>query len=136
MILNAWKCLSIQKCEKIKSVQNGTPTGRFTANYTVYGRHRYWYIVNIWHISSDGLALTSHLLIFRECKTITSNMYQYAANTLFYNYFIKQAQRQAAAGRSRHKKSQGNSVLGVVFSQTMPKMDFHYSHRFSWEKIH
>ena len=29
------------------------------------------------------------------------------------------------------QKSRGNSVLGVVFSHTMPKMDFHYSHRFS-----
>ena len=34
------------------------------------------------------------------------------------------------------QKSRGNSVLGVVFSHTMPKMDFHYSHRFSWEKTH
>ena len=29
------------------------------------------------------------------------------------------------------QKSRGNSVLGVVFSYTMPKMVFHYSHRFS-----
>jgi len=28
-------------------------------------------------------------------------------------------------------KVRGNSVLGVVFSHTMPKMDFRYSHRFS-----
>ena len=34
------------------------------------------------------------------------------------------------------QKSRGNSVLRVVFSHTMPKMDFHYSHRFSWEKTH
>ena len=27
-----------------------------------------------------------------------------------------------------------NSELGVVFSHTMPKIDFYYSHRFSWEK--
>ena len=27
------------------------------------------------------------------------------------------------------QKSRGNSVLEVVFSQTMPKMDFHYFHR-------
>ena len=33
-------------------------------------------------------------------------------------------------------KVRGNSVLGVVFSHTMPKMDFRYSHRFSWEKTH
>ena len=37
----------------------------------------------------------------------------------------KQAQRRAAAGRSWHKKSRGNSELGVVFSYTMPKMVFH-----------
>ena len=29
------------------------------------------------------------------------------------------------------RKVRGNSVLGVVFSHTMPKMDFRYSHRFS-----
>ena len=29
------------------------------------------------------------------------------------------------------QKLRGNSVPGVVFSQTMPKMDFRYSHRFS-----
>ena len=36
------------------------------------------------------------------------------------------------------QKSRGNSVhvLGVVFSHTMSKMDFHYSHHFSWEKTH
>ena len=34
------------------------------------------------------------------------------------------------------QKSRDNSVLGVVFSHTMPKMDFRYSHRFSWEKTH
>ena len=31
------------------------------------------------------------------------------------------------------QKSRGNSVLGVVFSHTIPKMDFHFSQRFSWE---
>ena len=34
------------------------------------------------------------------------------------------------------QKSLGNSVLRVVSSHTMPKMIFHYSHRFSWEKTH
>ena len=29
------------------------------------------------------------------------------------------------------QKSRCKSVLGVLFSDTMPKMDFHYSHRFS-----
>ena len=38
----------------------------------------------------------------------------------------KQAQRRAAEGRPRTKV-----ILGVVFSHTMPKMDFGYSHRFS-----
>ena len=32
------------------------------------------------------------------------------------------------------QESRGNSRLGVVFSHTIPKMDFRYSHRFSWEK--
>ena len=29
------------------------------------------------------------------------------------------------------QKSRGNSVLGVIFSHTLPKMDFRYFHRFS-----
>ena len=29
------------------------------------------------------------------------------------------------------QKSRDNLVLGVVFSHMMPRMDFHYSHRFS-----
>ena len=35
-------------------------------------------------------------------------------------------------------KDMGNLVPGprVIFSHTMPKMDFYYSHRFSWEKAH
>ena len=40
----------------------------------------------------------------------------------------KQAQHRAAAVPAQ--KSRGNSVLGIVFSHTMPEMDFH-SHRFS-----
>ena len=44
---------------------------------------------------------------------------------------MKQAQRRAAVGQSR-----GNSVLGVVFSHTMTKMDFRYSHRFILENTH
>ena len=28
-------------------------------------------------------------------------------------------------------KVKGNSVLGIEFSHTMPKIDFHYSHRFN-----
>ena len=32
------------------------------------------------------------------------------------------------------QKIWGNSVPGVIFSHTMPKIDFHYSNRFSWEK--
>ena len=49
----------------------------------------------------------------------------------------KQAQRRAAAGRSRHK-GWGNLVPGprAVFSHTMFKMDFYYSHRFRLEKAH
>ena len=29
------------------------------------------------------------------------------------------------------QKARGNFVLGVVFSHTMPKMGFHYTHRFN-----
>ena len=40
----------------------------------------------------------------------------------------------SCSGPISAQKSQGNSVLGVVFPHTMPKMVFHYSHRFRWEK--
>ena len=40
------------------------------------------------------------------------------------------------SGPIQAQKSRGNSILGVVFSHPMPKMDFHYSHRFSLEKKH
>ena len=42
----------------------------------------------------------------------------------------------SCSGPITAQKSRGNSVLGVIFSHTMPKMDFRYSHRFSWEKTH
>ena len=42
----------------------------------------------------------------------------------------KQAQHRAAPGRSRHK-SHGEIQHYGSFPHTMPKMDFHYSHRFS-----
>ena len=42
----------------------------------------------------------------------------------------------SCSGTIPAQKSRGNSVLAVIFSHTMPKMDFHYSHRFSWEKTH
>ena len=45
-----------------------------------------------------------------------------------------QFQCDSLCGPIPAQKSLGNSELGVVFSHTMPKMDFHYSHRFSWEK--
>ena len=32
------------------------------------------------------------------------------------------------------QKIRGNSVPGAVLSHTMPKIDFYYSHRFSWKK--
>ena len=42
----------------------------------------------------------------------------------------------SCSGAIPAQKPRGNSVLGVVFSHTMPKMDFPYSHCFSWEKTH
>ena len=47
----------------------------------------------------------------------------------------KQAQRRAAAGRSWHaQKIPCTSLPGAI--STMLKMDFHYTHCFSWEKTH
>ena len=40
----------------------------------------------------------------------------------------------SCSGSIPAQNSRGNSVLGVIFSHTMPKMDFRYSHRFSWER--
>ena len=34
------------------------------------------------------------------------------------------------------QKLRANSVSRAVFSHLIPKMDFYYFHRFSWEKIH
>jgi len=68
------------------------------------------YIVNIRHpmwripiyIASDGLSLSKHgwkravrraLPVFREWKTITSNMYRYKAHRVFYIYFIQHSRR-------------------------------------------
>ena len=47
---------------------------------------------------------------------------------------IKTSTTPSCSGPIPAQKSRGNSVLGVVFSNTMPKKDFRYSHRFSWEK--
>ena len=47
------------------------------------------------------------------------------------NIIKKTSTTPSCSGPISAQKSWGNSVLGVVFSHTMPKMDFHYSHRFS-----
>ena len=44
----------------------------------------------------------------------------------------KTSTTQSCRGPIPAQKSRGNSVPGVVFSHTMPKMDSRYSHRFSW----
>ena len=63
-----------------------------------------------------------------------------SALTIFFSvFFFKElltSTTPSCSGPIPAQKSLGNSVLGVVFSHTMPKMDFRYSHRFSWEKIH
>ena len=70
-------------------------------------------------------------------------------------YNVEQAERRAAAETAACKqifkgngekwnkqgpipaqKSRGNSVLGVVFSHTMPRIYFQYFHRFIWEETH
>ena len=45
--------------------------------------------------------------------------------------FSKTSTTPSCSGSIPAQKSRGDSVLGVVFSHTMPKMDFRYSHRFS-----
>ena len=74
----------------------------------------------------------------KKTRTKYKKQFTLAANKLK-NYLhieeskenIKQAQRRAAAGRSRHKSLGVIQYLGSYFPHTMSKMDFHYYHRFS-----
>ena len=54
---------------------------------------------------------------------------------LFLHYkistIIETSTMPSCSGPIPAQQSRGNSVLGVVFSHTMLKMDFHYSHRVS-----
>ena len=47
----------------------------------------------------------------------------------------KKSTTSSCNGPIPSQKSRGNSVLGVIFSHTMPRMDVHYSHRLV-EKTH
>ena len=81
------------------------------------------------HIHS--IILDTHLFCF---AITTCNV-----NAKFYRELqdiVKTSTTPSCSGPIPAQKSRGNSVLGVVFSHTMPKMDFRYSHRFSLEKIH
>ena len=49
---------------------------------------------------------------------------------------VQQAQRRAAAGRSRHKGHGRIHYQGPLFSHIMFEMNFYHFHSFSWEKIH
>ena len=70
-----------------------------------------------------------YFLMIKE--SINPNITSHLVCACWFDYKLQQAQRRAAAGRSRHKIY---GVIGVVFSHTMPKMDCYHSHHFSWEK--
>ena len=99
------RILSRQKSNEMYVITSG---GRsLTQQICLYGGGgRGVFIVNIRHpmwripiyIASDGLSLSKHgwkravrraLPVFREWKTITSNMYRYKAHRVFYIYFIQ-----------------------------------------------
>ena len=45
--------------------------------------------------------------------------------------WTKTSTTSSGSGPIPAQKSRGNSVLGVIFSETIPKKDFRYSYRFS-----
>ena len=47
---------------------------------------------------------------------------------------VEQAQRLAAANRSRHKGYGGNSIPGAIFYHIIPEMDFYHSRHLSRQK--
>ena len=54
------------------------------------------------------------------------------ATNQWFQWLKKKSTTPSCNGPIPAQKIQGNSVPGTVFSHTMPKMDFYYSHRFSW----
>ena len=62
--------------------------------------------------------------------------YKTGRNCHGYGKVNKTSTTPSCSGPIPAQKSRGNSVIGVVFSHTMSKMKFHYSHRFSLEKTH
>ena len=95
-----------------------------------------WYIA--WTIDDKGVGLSvifssmslyciSHVSVINQYLSLITQTCEIHRKTLRKDFKRKQAQRRAAAAQ----KSRGNSVPGVVFSHTMPKIDFYHSHRFN-----
>ena len=59
------------------------------------------------------------------------NINQLYMKYIKYLTFCETSTTPSCSGPIAAQKSRGNSVPGAVFSHKMPKMDFHYSHRFS-----
>ena len=76
------------------------------------------------------IGVYTNYLWFHNCFLIEHHQNQYHKNQ---TYDITST-TPSCSGPIPAQKLRGNSVLGVVFSNKMHKMDFHYSHRFSWEK--
>ena len=72
--------------------------------------------------------------VLRTCYTLVT--YASYGVILLYGHIEKKKTSTSCSGPISAQKSWCNSVLVVLFSNTMPKKDFHYSHRFSWEKKH
>ena len=81
------------------------------------GANRALYVTNIspkLSVTNSVLSICAHFVVAKSRKGKKSNKHN--------------AELQRADPGT---KVRGNSVLGVVFSHTMPKLDFRYSHRFS-----
>ena len=76
---------------------------------------------------------------YRVCEILYSNqkcLHTFLVIPYVWTDGTKTSTTPSCSGPIPAQKLRGNSVLGVIFSHTIPKMDFCYSHRFSWEKLH
>ena len=104
----------------------------FPESYWVLLHTRYT-LVNMW-----GVSLQKGLTPFWIESEIVQSARCFMVRTINHLTLklIRTSTTPSCSGPILAQKSRDNSVLGVAFSHTMPKMDFRYSHRFSWEKTH
>ena len=87
----------------------------------------WWCIVRMLRLhSSHWLLNLLSCFLFKDVKIL---VHQIIAQ-------INYTHKKLAQLQKLFLRKKGNSVPGAVFSHMMPKMDFYYSHCFSWEKTH